>query len=155
MNSKFFVSGRDFFLANQCERAKKYNSSVIYPSPKQLLGAIAKVRRSPANRTKLVSLVTPTQPPKRTKVPTSGFNSQTNVYTKHYLKPEVRFFRKPPPSQTNFVRFIGLLRTLRWSLSKNVNHCTVLRWSLSINVNHCTVHPKYCFTFCIVDSLVP
>ena len=26
------------------------------------------------------------------------------------LKPEVRFFRKPPP-QTNFVRFTGLLQT--------------------------------------------
>ena len=53
-----------------------------------------------------------TPPPlKRTKVRTSGFNSQTNVYTKHHLKPEVRCFRKLPPSETNFVRFTGLLRS--------------------------------------------
>ena len=53
----------------------------------------------------------PPPPPKRTKVCTSGFKSKTKVYTKHHLKPKVRFFRKPPPSQTNFVRFTGLLRT--------------------------------------------
>ena len=105
------------------------------------LGAIAKVRRSPAKRTKLVSFETPSLPSetnksshfrlqlsdqcvyktpfetpslplKRTKVRTSGFNSQTNVYTKHHLKLKVRFFFfKPPPSQTNFARFVGLLRT--------------------------------------------
>ena len=34
------------------------------------------------------------------------------MYTKHHLNPNVRFFfRKSPPSQTNFVRFTGLLRT--------------------------------------------
>ena len=63
------------------------------------LRAIAKVRRSPAKQTNLVSLETPLPPPKRTKVRTSGFNSQTNMYTKHHLKPKVRFLRKPPPAK--------------------------------------------------------
>ena len=54
----------------------------------------------------------PSLPLKRTKLLTSGFNSQTIVYTKQHLKPEMRFFRKPPPYQTNFVRFIGLLQNV-------------------------------------------
>ena len=73
------------------------------------LETIAKVRRSPAKRTTLVSLETPSLPLKKNR--TSGFSCQTNMYTKHHLKPKVRFLRKPPPSQTNFVRFTGLLRT--------------------------------------------
>ena len=57
------------------------------------------------------NLLPPPPPPKRTKVRTSGFNSETEVYTKHHFQPKVRFFRKPPPSQLNCVRFTGLLRT--------------------------------------------
>ena len=71
----------------------------------RLSGAIAKVGRSPAKRTKLISLETPSLPPKRTKIRTSGFNSQTNVYMKHHLKPQMRFFSKNPTLVNEFCSF--------------------------------------------------
>ena len=57
----------------------------------------------------------PPPPVKRTKVRTPGFNSQTNVCTTHHSKPEVRFFRKPPPKRILFVS-LGFSELLRWSL---------------------------------------
>ena len=69
------------------------------------LGATAKVRRSPAKRTKLVSLETPSLPPKRREVRTSGSNSQTTVSYKHHLKPKVRFFSKTPTLPNEFCSF--------------------------------------------------
>ena len=65
-------------------------------------GPIAKLRRSQAKRTMLVSLEPPPPLPKWTTVRTSGFNSQSNVYTIHHLKPEVRF-SDTPPSQTKYL----------------------------------------------------
>ena len=76
-----------------------------------ILGAIVKVCRSPAKQTKLVSLETPSLPPKQTKIRTSGFNSQINMYVNTIWSPNCDFFETPPSRQTNFVRFNGLLRT--------------------------------------------
>ena len=73
--------------------------------------AIAEVCRSPAKQTKLVE--TPPSLPLPETNKSSHFSSQTNVYTKHHLKPKVRFFRKPSHSQTNFVRFTRLLQTFQ------------------------------------------
>ena len=51
-------------------------------------------------------------------LPTSGFNSQTNVYSKHHLKPEVWFFKKPhPPNRILFVS-PGFCELLRWPQTK-------------------------------------
>ena len=75
----------------------------------QSFGAITKVHRSPVKGTKLVSLENPSLP-KTNKSSHFRLQLKTKVYTKHHLKPEVRFFRKPTPKRI-FVRFTGLLRT--------------------------------------------
>ena len=80
-----------------------------------------KSSQKPSETNKISFTWNPSLSPKRTNLRTSGFNSQTNVYTKHHLKPEVRFFRNPPPSQTNFIRFTGLLRT--FAMGPKSCHC--------------------------------
>ena len=81
--------------------------------------------QKPSEANKISFTWNPSLPSKRRKGRTSGFNSQTNVYTKHHLKPKVRFFRKPPPSQTNFVCFTGLLRTFAMAPYTDRPHSTV------------------------------
>ena len=83
------------------------NGSVL----KMFFGAIAKVRRSPAKRTKLVSLETPPSPWSEQKFALQASALRPMCIQNTIWSPEVRFFRKPPLSQTNFVRFTGLLQT--------------------------------------------
>ena len=79
------------------------------------LDSTAKVRRSPAKRTKLVSLETPSHPhphprnEQKFALQASTLRSMCIKNTIWSLKCD--FFEIPPPSQTNFVRFSGLLRT--------------------------------------------
>ena len=54
-----------------------------------------KSSQKPSETNKISFTWNPSLPPKRTKVRTPGFNSLTNVYTKHHLKPKVRFFKNP------------------------------------------------------------
>ena len=122
----------------------------LQPEAPYRKGAIAKVRRSPAKRTKwtfkgpwpgvhflarfpahpavsenFVSRKSrkkmykiswnPSLPLKRTKVRTSGFNSQTCVCKRRFEDSSVAF--RPPPPRTNFFISIGLSELLRYPLS--------------------------------------
>ena len=48
------------------------------------------------------------------------FDYNTKVVTQHNSKPKVRFFRKPPSSQTSFVHFTGLLRPFQMAQALNL-----------------------------------
>ena len=56
-----------------------------------------KSSQKPSETNKISFTRDPSLTLKRTEVRTSGFNSQTNVYTKHNLKPKSAIFPNPPP----------------------------------------------------------
>ena len=83
---------------------------LIKSVPALIIGAIAKVRRSPAKRTKLVSLETPPYPRNEQKFALQASTLRPMCMQNTIWSLSLKCDLKPPPSQTNFVRFTGLLR---------------------------------------------
>ena len=119
-------------------------SLTLWPEP--VRGHRKSSQKPSETKKKLVSLeIKPPPSPEKNKVRTSGFNCQTNVYTKHHLKPKVRFFRKPHPPPILFVS-LGFCKLLRWFLKCNgfdvCEHC----FCLVVFWINCWMTRFYCFT---------
>ena len=161
--SSLFFSGGLLQLTGACPAQKGTPGtcvwsywSIVMKINVNALGAMAKVHRTPAKRTQLVSLETPSLPTKRTKGRTSGFNSQTNVHTKDHLKHHECFLRDPLlPKRSLFVS-LGFCELLRWPVNSTIATRSLLFWAL---LSGTVVIPSFiyvtrCHVFTMIELLL-